>query len=235
MHSKVIVITGGTGRLGTALALRLKNHGVKIAATYLIPDEAERFEKSLNLGPDQLLLRRVDATNPSQLEEFMDETVDTLGKFGALASLVGGWAAGQDVDEASDLRFDRMLDLNLRSAFYTLRAAIPHLKNNGSGRVVFIGSRAVLDTPAGQAAFNVAKAGVVALASSAANELRDHNITVNTVLPAIIDTQASRSMIPFADYMDWPDPDEVAAVLEFLTSEEARVISGAAVPAYGNV
>ena len=235
MHSKVIVITGGTGRLGTALALRLKNHGVKIAATYLIPGEAEAFEKAVNLGPDQLLLRRVDATNPSQLDGFMNETVETFSQFGALASLVGGWAAGQDIDEASDLRFDRMLDLNLRSAFYTLRAAIPHLKKNGSGRVVFIGSRAVLDTPAGQAAFNVAKAGVVALASSAANELRDHNITVNTVLPAIIDTPASRSMIPFADYMDWPEPDEVAAVLEFLTSEEAGVVSGAAVPAYGNV
>ena len=235
MHSKVIVITGGTGRLGTALAIRLKNHGVKIAATYLIPGEAEEFEKAVNLGPDQLLLRRVDATDPSQLDEFMNETVETFGQFGALASLVGGWAAGQDIDEASDLRFDRMLDLNLRSAFYTLRAAIPHLKKNGSGRVVFIGSRAVLDTPAGQAAFNVAKAGVVALASSAANELRDHNITVNTVLPAIIDTPASRSMIPFADYMDWPEPDEVAAVLEFLTSEEAGVVSGASVPAYGNV
>lgn len=235
MHSKVIVITGGTGRLGTALALRLKNHGVKIAATYLIPGEAEEFEKAVNLEPDQLLLRRVDATDPSQLDEFMNETVETFGQFGALASLVGGWAAGQDIDEASDLRFDRMLDLNLRSAFYTLRAAIPHLKKNGSGRVVFIGSRAVLDTPAGQAAFNVAKAGVVALASSAANELRDHNITVNTVLPAIIDTPASRSMIPFADYMDWPEPDEVAAVLEFLTSEEAGVVSGASVPAYGNV
>lgn len=235
MHSKVIVITGGTGRLGTALALRLKNQGVKIAATYLIPGEAEDFEKALNLGPDQLLLRRVDATNPSQLDEFMNETVDRFGQFGALASLVGGWAAGQDIDEASDLRFDRMLDLNLRSAFYTLRAAVPHLKKNGSGRVVFIGSRAVIDTPAGQAAFNVAKAGVVALAGSAANELRDHNITVNTVLPAIIDTPASRSMIPFADYMDWPEPDEIAAVLEFLTSEEAGVVSGAAVPAYGNV
>jgi NAD(P)-dependent dehydrogenase (short-subunit alcohol dehydrogenase family) len=235
VHSKVIVITGGTGRLGTALALRLKNHGVKIAATYLIPGEAEEFEKAVNLEPDQLLLRRVDATDPSQLDEFMNETVETFGQFGALASLVGGWAAGQDIDEASDLRFDRMLDLNLRSAFYTLRAAIPHLKKNGSGRVVFIGSRAVLDTPAGQAAFNVAKAGVVALASSAANELRDHNITVNTVLPAIIDTPASRSMIPFADYMDWPEPDEVAAVLEFLTSEEAGVVSGASVPAYGNV
>lgn len=235
MDNKVIVITGGTGRLGTALALRMKERGAKIAATYLIPGEAEAFEAALNLGPDRLLLRRVDATSPDQLSAFMDETVSTFGNFGALASLVGGWAAGQDVDETNDLRFDRMIDLNLRSAFYTLRAAIPHLKANGSGRVVFIGSRAVVDTPSGQAAFNVAKAGVVALAGSAANELRDYNITVNAVLPAIIDTPASRAMIPFADYMDWPEPDEIAAVLEFLTSEAASVVSGAAVPAYGNV
>ncbi len=233
MSELTVVITGGTGGLGTALAKRLKSRGARMAVTYLIPAEAEAFESELELDEDRLLLRRVDATTPNQLGQFMDETVEAFGHFNGLCSLVGGWAGGRDIDETDDLRFDRMIDLNLRSTFYALRAAIPHLKTQPWGRIVLVGSRAALDNPPGQAAFNMAKAAVASLAASAAAELAEYNITANAILPSVIDTPATRATLPYADYVDWPTPDEIAAVIEYLLLESSAVISGAALPAYG--
>ncbi len=233
MSELTVVITGGTGGLGTALASRLKARGARIAATYLIPEEAEAFEAQLELDEDRLLLRRVDATKSKQLDAFIAETVETFGGFNGLCCLVGGWAGGRDIDESDDVRFDRMIDLNLRSAFITLRAAIPHLKKQEWGRIVLVGSRAAIDNPPGQAAFNITKAAVAALAASAAAELAEYNITANAVLPSVIDTPATRATLPYADYVDWPTPADIATVIEYLCLKESGAISGAAIPAYG--
>ncbi len=233
MSELTVAITGGTGGLGTALARRLKARGARLAVTYLIPEEAEAFESELGLDEDRLLLRRVDATKPDQLVGFMAETQEAFGGFNGLCSLVGGWAGGRDIDETDDVRLDRMIDLNLRSAFYAMRAAIPHLKTQSWGRIVLVGSRAASDNPPGQAAFNMTKAAVASLAASAANELAEYNITANAVLPSVIDTPATRATLPYADYVAWPSPDDIAAVIEYLCLEESAVISGAGIPAFG--
>jgi NAD(P)-dependent dehydrogenase (short-subunit alcohol dehydrogenase family) len=126
-----------------------------------------------------------------------------------------------------------MIDVNLRSAFATVRAAIPHLKTAGWGRIVLIGSRAAGESPAGQAAFNAAKAGVAALGMTVAQELDDTAITANVIVPSVIDTPATRKALPFADYINWPTPDEIAAVIDFVLSDASGVISGATIPVYG--
>ncbi|MBK5269305.1 MAG: SDR family oxidoreductase [Acidimicrobiia bacterium] len=234
MNRNVVVITGGTGSLGTALAKRLAASGAALAVTYLIPEEAEKFEAELHLDETRLLLKRVDSTSASSLNEFMSQAVTKFGSVNGLAALVGGWAGGRDIDETDDVRLERMLDLNLRSAFYAVRAITPHLKENGSGRIVLVGSRGADDGPSGQAAFNIAKAGVGALGRSAASELSDFGITTNVVQPSVIDTPATRRAVPFADYVSWPTPDEIAAVIEFLLSDASSVMSGATLPVYGN-
>ena len=124
-------------------------------------------------------------------------------------------------------------DLNLRSAFYAVRSAIPHMIDGGWGRIVLVGSRAVVDTPPGQAAFNIAKAGVVALGKSLAQELDGTGVTAAVLMPSVIDTPATREALPFADYVDWPTPDEIAGVAAFLVGEEAGVMNGATIPVYG--
>lgn len=230
---KTIVMTGGTGGLGTALARRLARADTRLAVTYLRPDEAAAFETDVDLDEDRLMLRRVDATDPAALAAFMTEVAGAWGPFVGLAALVGGWAGGRDVEDTDDVRFEHMIDLNLRSAFMTVRAAIPHLRRAEYGRIVLIGSRAVVDTPPGQAAFNMAKAGVVALGKTVAQELEATRVTATVLLPAVIDTPATRAALPFSDYVDWPTPDEIAAVAEFLLSEEAEVMNGATVPVYG--
>ena len=230
---KTIVITGGTGGLGTALARRLIYEDCRLAMTYLVPEEAERFEKEIDVDEDRLLLLRVDTTNAEAVNTLMKDVADQWGNIHAVCSLVGGWAGGRDVEETDDVRFERMLDLNLRSAFYTVRAAIPYLKETGWGRIVLVGSRGAVDFPTGQAAFNIAKAGVAALARSVAQELDGTGVTANVLIPSVIDTPTTRESLPYADYVNWPTPDEIAAVAHFLLSEESGVMNGAEVPVYG--
>jgi len=233
MDQPIAVVTGGTGALGQAVVPLLVRRNFKVAITYIVPEEATALEDKLDLEEDQLLLRRVDTTDPEAVNFFMKETAEAFGGINVLCSLVGGWAGGRDVAETDNVRFDRMLDLNLRSAFYTVRAAIPHMRDADWGRIIAVGSKAAVDTPAGQATFNMAKAGVDALIKTAARELEDSNVTANVILPTVIDTPATRAALPYADYVDWPTPDEIATVIDFLASPGSQVITGAAIPVHG--
>lgn len=231
--SRTAVITGGTGGLGTALVRRMLRQNYRLAISYLLPEEADRFEREFEVDESTVTLRRVDATNPEAVNGFMKEVADQFGSINVVAALVGGWAGGRDVEETDDVRLERMLDLNLRSAFYAVRAGIPYLKAAGWGRILLVGSRAAFENPAGQAAFNISKAGVVALGKTVAQELEGTGVTANVLLPSVIDTPAMRATAPYADYFTWPTPDEIAAVAEFILSDESSVISGAAIPVYG--
>jgi NAD(P)-dependent dehydrogenase (short-subunit alcohol dehydrogenase family) len=230
----VAVVTGGTGALGRALVPLLLRRKYSLAITYLMPEEARGFEDQFDLDESMLLLRRVDATDAEAISSFMKQTAEHFGGFNVLCSLVGGWAGGRDVAETDDVRFNRMLDLNLRSAFNTIRAAIPHMRDAEWGRIIAVGSKAAFDAPSGQAAYNIAKAGVVALIKSVASELGDTGITANAILPTVIDTDATRAALPYADYVSWPKPAEIAVLVDFLASEGSGVINGAAIPVTGS-
>lgn len=227
------MITGGTGGLGTALVRRLLRHDYRLAVTYLLPDEAQEFESEFDVDEEKLTLTRVDCTNAEAVNTYVKEVADRWGEIHGLAALVGGWAGGRDVEETDDIRFERMLDLNLRSAFYAVRATIPHMKKTGWGRIVLVGSRGAVDFFEAQAAFNIAKAGVAALGRSVATELDGTGVTANVLMPSVIDTPATRRSLPYADYLDWPTPDEIAAVAEFVLSDESGVMNGALIPVYG--
>ena len=201
MKDPVAVLTGATGWLGTALTERLLAKGYRIAATYLMPVRAEEYEDRFPYDEDQLILRRVNAVEPEQIGGFMETVASRFGRIDVVAALVGGWAGGRDVADTDDIRFDLMIDINLRSAFYTVRAAIPYLEASGGGRILLVGSRAAVDTPPGQAAFNIAKAGVIALAKTAALEVEESDITVNVILPSVIDTPRTRAALPYSDYV----------------------------------
>lgn len=233
MNRPVAIVTGGTGGVGKALIRRLAARDFLIAATYLVPEEAHELEREPGLDEDRILLRRVDCTEPEAVEEFVAQATEAFGPVNVLTTLVGGWTGGRDVADTDDVRFERMIDLNLRTSFNAARAVIPRMEGVEWGRIIMIGSRAAIDPPAGQAMYNVAKAGVIALARTIAQEVADRGITANVVLPSFIDTPTFRASIPYADYVDWPTPEEIAAVIDFLASEASGVINGAMVPVYG--
>lgn len=234
MADPVAILTGGTGGLGRQVARLLADRGYRIALTYLVPDEANEVEEFLGLSEDRLLMRRVDCSDGAAVEQFVTETVARFGGLNVLTCLVGGWAGGRDVEETDDVRFDRMIDLNLRPSFNAARAAIPHLTVAEWGRIIMIGSRSALDAPSGQAMYNASKAAVIALGRTIADELSGTEVTSNVVLPSLIDTPAFREVVPFANYVDWPTPQEISEVIGFLASKESSVITGAMIPVYGN-
>ncbi len=233
MSAPVAVIPGGTGSVGRCLLPLLLDRGFNVASTYLLPDEATALEDQLDYDEDRLILRRVDVADPEAVNAFFAEAVGAFGPINVMASLVGGWAGGRDVSETDDVRLERMLDLNLRTAWYTTRAAIPHMADEW-GRIILMGSKHALDSPAGQAAYNVAKSGVLALAKSVATELLDTTTTCNALLPSVINTDATRAALPYADYVNWPQPAEIADVINFLASEESKVVNGAFIPVWGS-
>ncbi len=235
--SNVAIVTGGTGSVGRELLPLLVQRGFKIGVTYLVPEEATQLEaqleSELDASDDELLLSRVDAVDARAMEKFVQEVVDAFGGVNVLCCLVGGWTGGRDVEETDDVRFDRMIDINLRSSFNAVRATIPHLKKQDWGRIVLMGSRHAIETPSGQAAYNIAKAGVAALGRSVAVELSDTNVTCNVLLPSVIDTPTTRAELPYAEYVHWPKPEEIASVIDFLTSHRSAVIDGAEIPVWG--
>lgn len=219
--------------MGRCLVPRLIARDFNVAVTYLIPEEATALEEKLDLDEDRLIVRRVDCTDGAAVTTFMDEATRAFGPINVMASLVGGWTGGRDVAETDDVRLDRMLDLNLRTAWNTSKAAIPLMAEEW-GRIILMGSKHAIDSPAGQAAYNIAKAGVMTLAKSIAIELLDTNTTCNALLPSVINTDATRAALPFADYVDWPQPDEIADVIAFVASEESKVVNGAFLPVWGS-
>ncbi len=231
--TQVAVIPGGTGSVGRCLVPMLIDRGFKVAVTYLIPEEATVLEDEMDLDEDLLIIRRVDLTDPEAVDALFSEIADAFGAINVMASLVGGWSGGRDVAETSDVRLDRMLDLNLKTAWNVTRAAIPRMSSEW-GRIILMGSKHSQETPAGQAAYNMAKAAVLALSRSVATELLDTNTTCNTLLPSVINTEATRSALPYADYVNWPQPKEIADVISFLASEESKVINGGGVPVWGS-
>jgi NAD(P)-dependent dehydrogenase (short-subunit alcohol dehydrogenase family) len=235
VEQPVAILTGGTGGLGIEVSRRLADRGFRLGVSYLVPDEANAFEEALGLGEDRLLLRRCDDADRTAVDGFTAEVNEKFGGLNALVALGGGWGGGRDVEETDDFRFDRMIDLNLRTAFNSARAALPYLRKAAWGRVILIGSRAAIEPAPGQAAYNIAKAGVIALARTIAQEVNDAPVTANVVLPSVIDTPAFRELVPFGDYVDWPTPEEIAQVIDFLASPDSSVINGAMIPAYGKM
>jgi NAD(P)-dependent dehydrogenase (short-subunit alcohol dehydrogenase family) len=129
--------------------------------------------------------------------------------------------------------FDQMLALNLRSGYVLSRAVVPQMLKQGSGVIVSVSSRAAVDHAAGAAAYAASKAASVAMFDSLAADLKGTGVRVNSVLPSIIDTEANRRAMPTADFTKWPKPEDIAGVILFLCSDEAKLIHGASVPVYG--
>jgi NAD(P)-dependent dehydrogenase (short-subunit alcohol dehydrogenase family) len=152
----------------------------------------------------------------------------------ALVNAVGAYAGGVNLWDLETKVFDQMLALNLRSGYALLRSAIPAMLKQKHGSIVNVASKAALDHGAGAAAYAASKAAAVALMDSLAAEVKGTGVRVNSILPSIIDTEANRKAMAGADFAKWPKANDIARVILFLCSDDARVIHGAAVPVYGD-
>lgn len=168
------------------------------------------------------------------VSQLVEKILAEHGRLDALVNTVGGYAGGVQLWDLESKVLDQMLALNLRSGYALSRAVVPAMLKQKRGAIVNIAAKAALDHPAGAAAYAASKAAALALLDSLAADLKGTGVRVNSILPSIIDTQANRKAMPKADFAIWPKPEDIARVILFLCSDDAKVIHGAAIPVYGD-
>jgi NAD(P)-dependent dehydrogenase (short-subunit alcohol dehydrogenase family) len=229
-----VLVTGGTGALGGALAAALLGDGHSVTATWVVEQEAERLMQ--DAGPGAALLTvRADVLDPDSLAAAVERSRGEHGEIDALVHLVGAWSGGKPVQDHDLDAWRRALDLNLTSAFLACKAVLPGMLAAGQGRIVLVSSRTARTARAGQSAYAVAKAGLAILAETIAEETRGTGVTANVVAPSTIDTPANRAALPGAEHSAWVTPEEVSAAIRYLASESATALRGAWLPVYGGV
>lgn len=223
-----VVVTGGTGALGSAVVGALLERGAVCHVPYVIAAEAARFR---HRGHERL---RLLAAGDLAEEESVAALYAGIAPLWASIHLAGGFAMGAIAETGKDALMVQ-LQMNLVSAYLCCRASVPLMRAAGGGRIVNVAARPALEPRlgAGMTAYAASKAGVAALTVALAQEVAADGILVNAVAPSIIDTAANRQAMPKADHALWPKPDELAATIVFLASPGNSVTRGAVIPVYG--
>jgi len=225
MSQRVVAITGGYGALGRAVVEAAQARGLSVAVIGRTPPRES--------NPDVFEINGVDLTDATQARNAIDAVAAHYDRLDALLNIAGGFVWSPV--EGDDDEFDRMHALNVKTTLNASRAALPHLKASPEGRIVNIGANGAIKAGHGMGAYAASKAGVHRLTEALAEELKSTSVTVNAVLPSIIDTAANRADMPDADPAKWVAPADLAAVILFLASPEARAVTGALIPVTGRV
>jgi NAD(P)-dependent dehydrogenase (short-subunit alcohol dehydrogenase family) len=226
--TQTALVTGGTGGLGSAVVRAFLEDGWRVVVPWVAERELERAP-----AHDLVELVQADLFDPDAVAAVVGAAGPSLR---AVVNLVGGFAMGGRVHETPVEDFEGQFRLNLRPTYLLSAAAIPVLLGNDAparGSIVCVSSRAALRPFPGAAGYIVSKAAVLAFVDALAAEYTQDGIRANAVLPSVIDTPANRAAMPHADHSTWVQPEEIARVIRFLSSDDAAATSGAHVPVYG--
>ena len=230
---RVVMITGGTGNLGYATAAAFAAADARV----VVVDRNREKQHSMYLDwvdTDQhWLASPVDLSSPQSASQLAEETVQRMGRIDVLVNAIGGYRAGDPTHETPPETWDFMMELNARSVFLICRAVIPQMIKQEHGKIVNVAARAGLTGAANHSAYSASKSAVIRLTETMAAELRMNGINVNCILPGTIDTPQNRAAMPDANTSRWVTPESLADVVQFLASEQARDVHGAALPVYG--
>jgi NAD(P)-dependent dehydrogenase (short-subunit alcohol dehydrogenase family) len=232
---KLALVAGGTGGLGRAVSLAFLNEAAKVAVTYRNQEGFTALKKAAGSGASSLRGHQIDVTDQVAAGHLVKTMLAEGGRLDVMVNAVGGYAGGIPLWQTDSKVFDQMLALNLRSGYALSRAVVPQMLKQDSGVIVSVSSRAAVDHAAGAAAYAASKAASIAMFDCLAADLKGTGVRVNSVLPSIIDTEANRNAMPNADFAKWPKPEDIANVILFLCSDEAKLIHGASVAVYGGV
>ncbi|MDE0313709.1 MAG: SDR family NAD(P)-dependent oxidoreductase [Candidatus Poribacteria bacterium] len=232
-QNRNVLITGGTGILGSAVTKAYLAQGDTVAVSYLFDNEVERFKQHNPELNEDVTFLFANVTEEAEVQQTIQTFITQFGHLDILVNIVGGFVGGIPTAELETDRWDFMMDLNLKSVFLCCKTVIPHMTERGYGKIVNVSARAGLKGEAGLSAYCVSKGGVRTLTESLAAEVMDSGINVNAIMPSIMDTPANREAMPDEDHSRWVGTDDVAKVIYFLTSEDATIINGAAIPVYG--
>lgn len=228
--NKVVAVTGAAGNLGRAVAGRFASEG---ASLVLLDVDAGRAGKLAAELPGTHLGLAVDLLDDAAVMAVVAEAAGRLGTIDVACALAGGFAMGPAVHETGAADWERMQRLNVGTLVSLMAAVVPGMVARGSGKVVAVGAHAALRGVAGMGAYCASKSAAMRVVESAAAELRPRGVNVNAVLPTILDTPANRAAMPNADPSHWVALDDLAAVIAFLASDDARAVHGALLPVTG--
>jgi NAD(P)-dependent dehydrogenase (short-subunit alcohol dehydrogenase family) len=230
LAGRTVAITGGFGSLGLATAGVLAARGARIA---LIGHNEPSGALPAPLA-DACIVTGIDLTHAESAQHAIDTIVEQTGGLHALVNVAGAFA-WQTISDGSVDAWQSMFDVNVKTAFNASKAALTALSAHEGGRIVNIGALAAMKAGMGMGAYAASKAALLRFTEALAEELKDKSVTVNAVLPSIIDTPANRRDMPDADFSRWVKAQELGAVIAFLLSREAQCITGAAIPVGGRV
>ena len=233
MKDRVAIITGASGGLGTVVARQFAERGARLALLDRSLERLETLMAELGLTDDRCLLSTSDLTGPDAARAAAKDIVEKFGRAEILINLVGGFTGGKEVVELPQQDLSDMLRQHVWTTFHLAQAFVPHLKANGWGRFLVISSPRAFSPRGGNAAYVVGKAGGEVLTLSLAQELKDTGVTANVILVRTIDVEHKRDREPTPDNASWTTPEEIAAAIMYLCSDEARVVNGARIPLYG--
>ena len=229
-QDRTVVITGAAGNLGRAVADAFAARGANLV---LVDLKNEALQRVFGAGDSRRLLAAANLLDQAQLDAMAMQAVERFGRIDVLANLAGGFRMGEPVHATSDTTWKFLLDINAGTLLHAVRAVVPRMLAQGGGRIVNVGAYAAQKGAAQMGAYIAAKSAVIRLTETLAAELRDKKINVNCVLPTIIDTPENRAAMPDADPSRWVAPADLASVIVFLASDDARAIHGAALPVTG--
>lgn len=233
LKGRVAIITGAAGNLGEATARAFHGAGARTALVDRSADRLSGMFADAAKSSDHLLASGVDMADPAAVGKLVGNVLERFGRIDVLVNTVGTFKGGKPVFEDDPDTWDFLMRVNLRTTLLACRAVIPAMLERKSGRIINVASRNALSGDAKVAAYSASKAAVMRLTESLAAEVKDSNITVNSVLPGTIDTPQNRRAMPKADFSRWVAPKAIADVIAFLASDGAQAITGAAIPVYG--
>jgi NAD(P)-dependent dehydrogenase (short-subunit alcohol dehydrogenase family) len=239
MAGKVVLVAGGTGSLGRAVSIAFVEQGARVTVTFQRPGDLDELKKTASarlVAADGASLdgNNLDVTDEAAVAKLIEGIVARHGRLDCLVNAVGGYAGGIKLWEMETRVFEEQLAVNLRAGFVLARAAAKVMVKQGSGTIVNVASKAAVDHAAGAAAYAASKAAAVAMIDCLAADLKGTGVRANSILPSIIDTPANRKAMPKAKFAAWPKPEDIARVILFLCSDDAKLISGASIPVYGD-
>jgi NAD(P)-dependent dehydrogenase (short-subunit alcohol dehydrogenase family) len=242
-YGQVILVTGGTGALGSKVSeLFFKFSPKAIIITYRSETQLQELKTKIlgkssreqeDINRTSVEFVKVDITNEEEVKKLISNIIEKFGQVHVLANVVGGYIGGKTVSETSQEEWDKMMSINLKSAYLVSKHVLTYMKLKKYGKIVHVSSATGAKANGNDSAYAASKAGLIRLVESMAEESSGSNININCILPTIIDTESNRRAMPTANFSTWIPPGELAKVICFLSSEDSKIINGVALPTRG--